>query len=292
MGEVSTLRFHGVSESPKASVIIPTLDGDRNGNLSRLLQDLCRQNYDSFEVHVVKGVKPQGKAINAGADKSKAPLLIILDDDSTVPNANTFSNLCDVVQKDALVGMAGASVVISPESNRFQQRAAKQFPRFNMPIAEKVLESDMASHGCCVIPRSLFYEIGREKETIFRGLDPDLRQRLRLAGYKTVLAPQTWVYHPLSPTFVKLMKQFYRNGVGSAHAWLVDPKTVFQTHEKADLKGFVPRRSFVYRAMRFPLRLLHALVTLRVIRCAAYSGYALGFVYGLFKYSLVKKVTV
>ncbi len=287
-GSARTIRLHPEHQIPPVSAIIPTLDGMRDGNLKRLLGDLEKQDFEAFEIIVVKGVKPQGKAINMGADLARGALLIILDDDSRMPNAGTFSNLVRVCRADARIGMAGASVVISPESNAFQQRAARQFPRFNMPVVSEVTESDMASHGCCAIPRQLFFDIGKEKENIVRGLDPDLRVRLRAAGYKTVLVPGTFIYHPLAPTLPKLMKLFYRNGKGSAYALVHDPENVYDTADKATMEGFVARSSFAWRVLRFPLRLLRAMATLRGIRCAAYSAYAVGFASGLLQHGFAK----
>jgi GT2 family glycosyltransferase len=102
-----------------------------------------------------------------------------VDDDSCLAEDSVLQRLVDVIEADPDVGMAGASIVLSPDVTRFQQRAARQFPWLHMPVVEEVTDSDLACHGCCVIPLEVFNEVGREREDILRGLDPDLRVRLR-----------------------------------------------------------------------------------------------------------------
>ena len=58
-------------KNPKVSVIIPSLDGYRDGNVPRLLEDISRQSYRKLEVFVVKAVKPCGRAHNHGAQRAK-----------------------------------------------------------------------------------------------------------------------------------------------------------------------------------------------------------------------------
>ena len=61
--------------------------------------------------HVVKGVSPQGKAINEGAAKARGDILIILDDDAQLADATVFQRLIDALDADSTIGMAGASIV-------------------------------------------------------------------------------------------------------------------------------------------------------------------------------------
>jgi len=158
-----------------------------------------------------------------------------------------------------------------------------------MQVVDEITESDMACHGCCAITRNVFEEIGGERENIIRGLDPDLRQRLRQAGYKVVLAPQTWIYHALPGTFGKLLRTFFRNGMGSAYISRFHPELVYETDERLESSGFKASTSFSFRCLRFPFRLLGALLSLKFVRFFGYSVYALGFVFGMIKYRLRDK---
>ncbi|HIJ74878.1 MAG TPA: glycosyltransferase [Candidatus Hydrogenedentes bacterium] len=271
-----------VSEKPRVSVIIPSWDGYRDGCVPRLLESIESQTFQDFETHVVKGVSPQGKAINDGAARALGDILIILDDDSRLADETVFQKLVGTLDADASIGMAGASIVVPPDASGFQRRAARQFPRFNTPVVDAIADSDFACHGCCAIPARVFAEVGRERQDIIRGLDPDLRVRLRAAGYRVVLAPGACIYHPLPNGWGPLLRTFFRNGFGSAYARKFHPDSVYETHEKPGADTSRARISLGYRAMRFPLRLARALLRAQFLRFAAYLAYACGYFWGVF----------
>jgi len=158
--------------------------------------------------------------------------------------------------------------------------AAKQFPRFNMPIVKALIDSDLPCHGCVAFPMEIFKKVGMERDDILRGLDPDLRVRIRQAGYRVVLVPETWAYHPLPSSFAKFIRTFIRNGYGSAYMQKVHPELNYDTHEGLESKDFVAKRSFFYRILRYPIRLLHSLVTFQWIRFTGYFVYLIGYAVG------------
>ena len=123
--------------------------------------------------------------------------------------------------------------------------------------------------------------MGGEREDIIRGLDPDLRVRLRAAGYRVVLAPNARIYHPLPASWGRLAKQFFRNGFGSAYAQKFQPESVYETHERLDDKSFVARRPLWYRAARYPMRLALARIKGETMRFVAYSAYGFGYCWGM-----------
>ncbi len=248
-----------------------------------MLESIARQSFNEYEVHVIKGVFPQGKAINQGAALAKGEILLILDDDSALADETVFERLVQTLDEDPKIGMAGASIVLSPDASAFQQRAALQFPRFHTPVVEAITDSDLACHGCCAIPRRIFEEVGREREDLIRGLDPDLRVRLRAAGYRVVLAPHARIYHPMPESWNKLLRIFFRNGFGSAYAQKYQPDSVYDTHETLDSASFQPKVSFARRVARFPVRLLKALFEGKWLRLAAYISYAFGYAWGLLR---------
>ncbi|MCC6490775.1 MAG: glycosyltransferase [Candidatus Hydrogenedentes bacterium] len=270
----------GTPAPPRVTVIIPSWDGHRNGCVPRLLESVERQTFKDFEVRMVKGVSPQGKAINQGAADARGKILLVLDDDSRLADDTVFETLVRVLDEDPKVGLAGASIVLSPEANGFQRRAAFQFPRFNTPVVDRVVDSDLACHGCCAMRKEVFDAVGREREDIIRGLDPDLRVRLRAAGYRVVLAPNARIYHPLPDGWKRLLRMFFRNGYGSAYAQKFQPDSVYDTHEELDAAGFKPRTSLAWRVLRFPARLIKALAEGKFLRLGAYTAYAAGYVWG------------
>ena len=267
-------------ERPLCSIVIPSLDGYRDGCVPALLESIEAQTFRDYEVHIIKGVSPQGRAINQGAAKARGEILIIIDDDSRLADDSVLQRLVDVIQGHPDVGMAGASIVLSPEATPFQQRAARQFPRLCTPVVEEVTDSDLACHGCCAVPLDVFNEVGREREDILRGLDPDLRARLREAGRRVVLAPHARIYHPLPDSLRRLMRLYFRNGFGSAYARKFKPETVYETHESLHDDSFTPRTSLWYRMARFPFRLTGAFLGGKFLRFSAYVSYAFGYAWG------------
>jgi len=269
-----------LNNPPRLSIIIPSWDGHRDGCVPRLLESVERQSFTSYETLLIKGVSPQGKAINQGAAQAQGELLVILDDDSELADDDVFKRLVETIDADPSIGMAGASIVPFPDANAFQRKAALQFPRFHTPVVDKVTDSDLACHGCCVIPKHIFEAVGREREDILRGLDPDLRVRLRAAGYRIVLAPNARIYHPMPKNWIGLLRIFFRNGFGSAYTFKFQPDCVYETHESLHAKSFRPQTTLPYRLARYPLRLAKALATLQWMRFGAYCSYAIGYGWG------------
>jgi GT2 family glycosyltransferase len=198
-----------------------------------------------------------------------------MDDDSALSNDGTFERLVEALDSDPTIGMAGAAEVIGPRDNRFQRMAARQFPRRHVEPPSEIVDSDYAQHPCCALPRDVFLGIGGEREDIVRGLDPWLRQAIREAGYRVVLVPGATVHHPMPPSLRALCRTFYRNGSGSAFAQRFRPDMIYETSEH--ITEFTPKRSLAYRAARFPLRLLWALVTFKWLRLVAYTCYGVGY---------------
>lgn len=265
---------------PFVTIIVPSLDGHRDGCVPRLLHSIQCQTFTDFEVKMIKGVAPQGRAINQGAAQARGEVLLIVDDDAELADETVIEQLIGALNSDPSIGMAGASIVLHPDSNLFQQRAAHQFPRLHTPVVDVITDSDMACHGCCAIPRSVFEQIGGEREDLIRGLDPDLRVRLRDAGYRVVLAPNARIYHPLPDGWGRLIRTFFRNGFGSAYAQKFRPDTVYETDEQLGSATFQPRRSLTYRALRFPFRLIKSLFEGKLLRFTAYLVYAFGYGWG------------
>ncbi len=270
-----------MKDAPLVSVVIPSLDGYRDGNVPKLIEALKKQTYHPMETILSKGVRPQGKAINHGAQRACGEILIIVDDDSLPGSPETVGALVRTILSDAGIGMAGASLVIHPESNAFQKRAAREFPRFNVPIVTEPVDSDMVQHGFMAIRRDLFFKVGMENENLIRGLDPDLRERVRKAGCRIVLAPGAFFFHPLPPNGCQLLTSFFWKGYHSGAASRRHPELAYETSERLHIQGFTPRKSLAFRIVRFPLRVALALASGKFVRAAAYAAYGIGALVGL-----------
>ena len=230
------------NKSPKVSVIIPSLDGYRNGNVSRLINDISKQTFKDIEVILVKGVKPNGHARNVGAEKAKGDLFLFIDDDAILGDNRVIENLIEAFSVEDRIGMAGASTLVPEDSNWFQRWLAREEPRAIYPIVDRVTETkEGATHLCCAFPRRIYEEVGGESDILITGTDLDMRHRIRKAGYKTVLAPNCWAYHPLPSNLAQAVKNWWWYGTGS-HIFAVsnpDIATLWNFRSRAHVFLFI-----------------------------------------------------
>jgi GT2 family glycosyltransferase len=132
---------------------------------------------------------------------------------------------------------------------------------------------------CLAIRRDLYFSIGMENENLIRGTDPDLRNRIRKAGYRIAIAPNTWGYHPMPATMGQLLKTFFRNGMGSAWVQRNYPELAF--HDSEDhTTPFRAQTSRGYRLAHFVRVQMRSIAAGHFFYFAARVGYAVGFLYG------------
>lgn len=279
-----------LSEDIQVSVVIPHFSSSREENLKGLLDELRAQTFQAVEIIIVRGISPQGRAINQGARLAKGEILVVMDDDSRMGSPRVIENLVKVIRQDPSIAMAGASIQTSEEANAFQKVAARQFPRFSMPMVREIIDSDLPCHGCVAFRKEIFMKVGMEREHIIRGLDPDLRVRFRKGGYRVVLVPDTVVYHPLPGSFFKFIRLFFRNGYGSAYLQVFYPEINYDTDESLGSQSFVPKRSFLYRAFRFPVRLGQSLLRLEWFRFLGYFVYVFGYLAGFLQFAVIGRL--
>jgi GT2 family glycosyltransferase len=269
-------------DNPSISVIIPSLDGYREGNVPRLLEALSKQTFQDFEVIVVKGIKPTSRAHNIGVQNASTETIVFFDDDIVLGNNNVINNLIKPVIKDGSIGITGASQLIPADANRFQKKCGNEFNRSEFPIVSKMVESDMATHAAMAIRKNVFMEIGQENENIIYGDDPDLRHRVRQVGYKIVIIPNTWIYHSPPKNITIFLKTSFKRGYGAAHDFWYYPDSAYET-PPANTTTFIPRRTFLYRIFRFFVLNVNAIVNLKLIFLSVRISYGLGYVTGLSK---------
>ena len=259
----------------KLSVVIPTIDANRDGYFGKLLTQIACQDIKGFEVIVICGDPRQGRAINIGATIARGKYLLTLDDDTSLPDPMTFGKLIAVMKKHKEIGIACGNNVIPPDAKLFVRRVMQELPRRSWEPVENIIDSDLAEHPCMIMRTEEFKLIGGENELIPRGLDPYLRQGFRKLCKRVVVVPGV-IYHHLPPdNFSKLIRQFFRNGRQAAFTNRNYPQWVIETPPGHG--QFKNKQSFTYRLLRFPLRLVYALITGKPILFLAEAFYALGF---------------
>jgi GT2 family glycosyltransferase len=258
------------------SVVIPTSDAHRGGYLLKLLSQIGCQDFSGFEVIVVRGDSRQGRAINIGTALAQGKYLMTLDDDTSLPDPDTFIKLIATMEAHPKIGIAGGNNVIPSDASPFVHRVMREIPRRSWSPVSEITDSDLAEHPCIIMRTAEFKSIGGENELIPRGLDPYLRQAFREAGYRVVVVPNI-IYHHLPPdSWDRLLKQFFRNGRQAAYANRHYPQWIIETPAGHD--SFQSYLAFTLRLLRFPIRLLHSLLTGKLIWFLCETTYALGFI--------------
>lgn len=213
--------------SPTVAVIIPSLAG----RVEHLLSDLPHQTLPPDEVEVVVNVRPNGLARNQGVARTTADILVFLDDDALLGNHRLIANLVAPLLRDPEVGVTGASKILPPDAPAWQQWVAREVPRIEHPVVLRPLETnpDPPSYYCeitttgCAMRRAVFEQTGGFSNTLVRGVDTEFFVRVRRSGYRLLLVPHTWVYHPAPATLGALLRKHFLYGVGHAQEVRRDP---------------------------------------------------------------------
>lgn len=258
----------------RISVIIPSWDASRSGNLPLLLNDIKEQTIAVADVAVVERTSPNGHARNVGVARTTGEILIFLDDDVRLGNSKILQTFANLLSANEDLGMVGTSQLLPPDSSAFQLRCADQLSRCKSDLVQKLTESDMVTTQCCAMRRSVLAQVGGFHDKILRGVDPELRNRVRAAGYRIAVAPEVWHYHPMPAELSALLNMAWRDGVASAFARKNYPETVLFNPD-GHVGQFEARQSFPRRVVRNLIGVAKNLCTGR------WYGTAYGFVYAI-----------
>jgi GT2 family glycosyltransferase len=281
--EVAETESIHLGDYPKVSIIIPTVDGYRNGLFPALLKQLLEQTYQNFEIITIKADSRQGRAINTGADIARGEYILTLDDDTCLVSNDAFEKLVRVMDDDKTIGMAGGLNVIPPDVTLFVRKAMQQIPRRSSPPINKIADSDLAEHPLLMIRIKAFKQVGGENELLPRGLDPYLRREFRKAGYRVVVVPSVEYSHLLPSSFTKLVRQFYRNGKQAAYCNKFYPQWIIETPDK-HVNKFAEKRPLLYRVVRYLVNMVRKTTKGHWIYLSTSTAYAFGFILGYLSY--------
>lgn len=169
--------------APQVALIIPSLGGD----VAPLLASVRRQTLQPAEVEVVRGVRPNGRARNLGVARTRAPILVFVDDDAVLGDERAIANLVEPLLADPTIGVAGAAKLLPTDAGWFQRWAAREVPRIVHPIVARPLETNPdppafyceITTTCCAMRRAVFEAAGGFDETLVRGVDTEFFVRVR-----------------------------------------------------------------------------------------------------------------
>lgn len=268
------------------SIIIPCKD--EKDNIDGLLRDIESQKI-SFDTEVIKitGISPSGKARNIGARKAKGNILVFIDCDISLGSDLVLDNLIRPLIEDRNIGAVCASVRIPLNSSKFQVRYTKEIPHCESPLVDRLTEVGVTTSQCCAIGRDLFFKLGGFNENIIRGVDPEFSYRLRKAGYRTLLVPYTWCYHPQPDNIIQLVKIQFRDGKGVAFVDIFYPHLNIDVHPEGIIY-FSERKSIFRRIIRFLLSGFEAILRGKILLSLAKVIYVIGYCYGIVRYRILR----
>jgi GT2 family glycosyltransferase len=273
------IRYRNTANGPvRLSVVIPTLDGSRGGCLSHLLKQIEEQNFRDFETFVVKGDPRQGRAINFAAALAEGDYLLTLDDDTSLPDPDTFGKLIDAMEEQPAIGIAGGNNLVPEDAPPLVRRAMREIPRRSWAMVAAITDSDLAEHPCMIMRTAEFKQVGGENELLPRGLDPYLRMEYRKLGKRVVVVPGIVYYHLPPAPLGRLLRQFHRNGRDAAYVNRHHPGWVLET--PAHHGPFRERVPFARRALRFPWQLFSAIRQAKPLWFLSELAYGVGFICG------------
>jgi cellulose synthase/poly-beta-1,6-N-acetylglucosamine synthase-like glycosyltransferase len=234
-------------------VVIPSLTGD----VARARASLDRQTISDWDLCVVTGIRPAGRARNMGLAQTSGEFVLFLDDDAEFGHQRVLERmLAEMTSPD--IAVVGSSRVLPPENTPLQRRIMREVARWEFPILDTPVESNPpldrygfsgATTTCCLVRRSALLEVGGFNEQLTTGEDPELFYRLRKAGYRFMVPAQAWTYHAPPASLSRFLVKCFHYGAGHAQEARLEPTRRME---------FVPsdRRSAVLLVMIAPLLLL------------------------------------
>jgi len=282
---------------PLIGIVIPALK-DYPEVLIKILKE---QTYPNISINVVCGVSPNGKARNEGVKRTdkNVEYYLFIDDDAIPGHRDMIKNMVTPFLEDKTIGVVGCSQFIPENSNWFQRQIAKQIPRVEFPLVDRLTESNPSTSSreaakmtttCVIVKREAYEKVVGFNEQLTRGVDTEFFFRVRKAGYRFVITPYTWNYHPAPSTPVKLVKKYFWYGVGASQESRLNPERRIYIYLKTPLHALIyfclrtliiPLHTFISMNFKFKFQPLHAL--------ASYVG-AIGYIWGWYNFSNVVAV--
>jgi GT2 family glycosyltransferase len=264
-------------DKPRVSIIIPSMKTEEE--LQPLLSAIKSQTEKSLEVILAYGIKPSGRARNMGAVLAKGEYLLFFDDDIGLGSDEVISKLIAPLEAERNIGLTGTSTLLPPEANRFQKRVGREIPRMTFPVVNKATDSDMVTTQCWAQRRDNFQLVGGFSEVIERGVDPEYRYRVKNKGFRIVIVPQAWHYHPPQKDFISFWKLSYRNGRASARAQKYHPELVVPLSAFGEVDSG-RRKSFLQRSVSSLWEIISGIFRGRYLRVAERIAYTIGYFEG------------
>ena len=247
----------------KYSIIVPVFN--RPDEVDELLESLCHQEVNNFEVIIVEdgSKKPckdvcdkyagildlhyyykdnsgPGQSRNYGAERAKGEWLIVLDSDVVLPPnymaAVNSAILPSPVTRHPSPSFAafGGPDASHPSFTPIQKAISYSMTSFFTTGGirggkGKKLDKFFPRSYNMGIRREVYQELGGFTKMRF-GEDIDFSYRIVEAGYQTALIPEAWVWHKRRTDFRKFFRQVYNSGIARINLEKRHPGTLKLVH--------------------------------------------------------------
>ena len=238
------------------SIIVPVYN--RPDEVDELLQSLCQQTVNDFEVIIVedgstvtcKDVcnkyadilnlhyynKPNsgpGQSRNYGAERASGEWLIILDSDVIIPS-HYLAAIQNYIMKGAEGEAFGGPDCAHPSFTPVQKAISYSMTSFFTTGGirggkGKKMDKFYPRSYNMGIRRDVYQELGGFSNMRF-GEDIDFSYRIIEAGHKTALFPEAWVWHKRRTDFRKFFRQVYNSGRARINLMKRHPGTLKIVH--------------------------------------------------------------
>jgi GT2 family glycosyltransferase len=229
--------IYSYSKTPEVTVVIPTLDGSRNGNVEELVKWFKTQDFQNLEILLSINENPNGHARNVGyaAANPSSRYLLFFDDDVRLDDSTIVSKFVSALRDNPDFGLVGALIKRPPSQNTlFTRWIEREGGRHVMDEISEFTESNMVCHAGLGIRREVWDQVGGESSSIPTGTDTDLRIRIRNANYKVVLIPGSRVYHPFPESPSEMWKRTWEHGLRHPLFRQVHPNALDEACELVD----------------------------------------------------------
>ena len=183
------------------------------------------------------------KGRNYALQKSKAPIIIMLDDDAVLQNKNCLANLLkEFEEKNTRKPKAIISFKVLYYDNLEMQKNALPHKRFEEYKDRSSFETYYYAGGAHAIKRAVIEELGEYPADFFYGMEEyDLAYRILDAGYSIVYSDKIVMLHKESPLGRKPKKEKLQM------MWVNKSKVAWR---------YLPKKYFYSTAMMWSLQYL------------------------------------
>lgn len=240
--------------NPKYSVVIPVYN--RPDEVDELLQSLCGQTYQNFEVVVVEDgsaipckqvvkkytemldvhyfEKPNsgpGQTRNYAAERSRGEYLLILDSDCILPETYLAAVEAKLQREpaDAFGGPDRAHDSFSDVQKAINYAMTSFFTTGGIRGGKKKMDKFYPRSFNMGVRAEVYKALGGFSAMRF-GEDIDFSIRIFKRGYRCRLFPEAWVWHKRRTDLKKFFKQVHNSGIARIDLYKKYPESLKLVH--------------------------------------------------------------